>query len=214
VDGAPEASLAEVTLRDGRSVRVRVIRPEDRLRLAAAFDRLSPRSRRQRFLGATAHLSDELLRYFTEIDHNSHEALGAFDDDGRLVGIAEFVRARPGARSAEVAIVVVDEWQACGLGSVLVELLTERARTLGVESFSAYCFADNAKVIDLLDRVGPAEHHPSGANVVEMQMNLRYGPDASLLEGITIAPRAQERSARDGASDGEAPATCSPGQSL
>lgn len=209
MDAFGKPALARVTLRDGRSVDVRVIAPEDRARLGAAFDRLSPLSRRQRFLGATAHVSDKQLRYFTEIDHRSHEALAAFADDGQLVGFAEFVRARPGDLCAEVALVVLDEWQACGVGSALVDLLTERARTLGVESFCAYCFADNAKVIDLLDRVGPAEHHPSGPNVVEMQMNLNYGPDASLLDGITITSGEPERSAPGAASDERVPATYS-----
>jgi RimJ/RimL family protein N-acetyltransferase len=189
VEAVREAPAADVTLRDGRRVHVREIRPDDKERLAAAVDQMSPRSRRQRFLGATAHLSDNLLRYFTEIDHRRHEALAAFDTEGRLVGVARFVRARPDDSTAEVAIVVLDEWQACGVGSALVELLTERARAVGVESFSASCFADNAKVIDLLERVGPAEQHSSGANLVELRMSLERGPDESLLAGLTITPR-------------------------
>jgi hypothetical protein len=44
------------------SIQVRQIEPEDKARLAAAFERLSPESRYRRFLSPTASLSEGDLR--------------------------------------------------------------------------------------------------------------------------------------------------------
>jgi hypothetical protein len=51
--------------------------------------------RRMRFLGPKDELSAAELRYFTDVDHHDHEALGAMDHArGGGVGIARYVRDR------------------------------------------------------------------------------------------------------------------------
>ena len=77
-----------VVLRDGSTVMIRPVRPVDAQLLADGFARLSARSRRLRFLTPKTELSPAKLRYFTDLDHHDHEALGALDHaDGRGVGI-------------------------------------------------------------------------------------------------------------------------------
>ena len=75
-----------------------------------------------RFLtGNKNELSPAELRYFTEIDHHDHEALGAVDRaNGRGVGVARYVRSLEDSQTAELAVTVVDEWQGRGLGTELV----------------------------------------------------------------------------------------------
>jgi RimJ/RimL family protein N-acetyltransferase len=175
-----------VTLRDGHHMTVRPIEPGDRARHAEFTTRLSAASRYRRFLGPQKRLTEAQTRFFTELDHHAHEALVAIDDDDEIIGVARFVRAGPASPDAEVAIVVSDEWQGRGVGSALMDLLAERARKVGVERFEAYCFSDNAQVLDLLDRVGPAAHHPSDANLVDLEIDVAAGPHDSLLEGIEI----------------------------
>ena len=58
---------------------IRPVRPADDGLLAEGFARLSDRSRRMRFLGPKEALSAAELRYFTDVDHRDHEALGALD---------------------------------------------------------------------------------------------------------------------------------------
>ncbi len=81
-----------VVLRDGSAVLIRPVRSTDAPLLADGFARLSPRSRWMRFLGAKTTLSTAELRYFTEVDHHAHEAIGALSADGRGVGIARYIR--------------------------------------------------------------------------------------------------------------------------
>ena len=82
-----------MTLRDGSVVVIRRVTSQDAPLLAEGFARLSLESRQLRFLTSKSTLSAAELRYFTEIDHHDHEALGALDPaDGRGLGIARYIR--------------------------------------------------------------------------------------------------------------------------
>ena len=142
-------------LRDGRTIAIRPISPDDKELLREGFDRLSPESRRRRFLTPATELSEEDLRYLTEVDHRRHEAMVAIDpESGRIVGSARYVRV-PGEREvAEVAVVVGDAWQRLGLATALLYELSARARENGIERFRAYVASDNRVVLDALGRAG------------------------------------------------------------
>ena len=64
---------APTVLRDGSHVGLRQGRSSDRQLLLRGFERLSPESRYRRFLVAMPELSEEKVRYLTEIDHHDHE---------------------------------------------------------------------------------------------------------------------------------------------
>ena len=65
----------------------------DRELLLRGFERLSSESRYRRFLVSRAELTDEMVRYLTEIDHHDHEAMIALDEDtAEGIGVARFVR--------------------------------------------------------------------------------------------------------------------------
>src|SRR4051794_18912815 len=68
---------ADVVLRDGSAVLVRPVTAADAPLLADGFARLSPRSRRLRFLGPKKVLTPNELHHLTDIDHHDHEALAA-----------------------------------------------------------------------------------------------------------------------------------------
>jgi GNAT superfamily N-acetyltransferase len=152
-------------LRDGSRVRVRPIAPEDRAALAAGFARLSPESRFRRFLSPKKELSERDLDVLTRVDHHDHEALVALDadtDDG--LGVARFVRTAPDR--AEPAVVVADDWQGRGVGTLLLDLLAERAWEEGVRTFSATLLASNARARGLLDALGETRTQRTGADLV------------------------------------------------
>jgi RimJ/RimL family protein N-acetyltransferase len=137
VNGVP------TVLRDGSTVMVRPVQSTDASLLADGFTRLSERSRRLRFLGDKNNLTVAELRYLTCIDHHDHEALGALSPDGRGIGVARYVRDSEDPGRAEVAVTVVDEWHGRGLGTKLLELLSDRARAEGVDRFTATVASDN-----------------------------------------------------------------------
>jgi len=176
-------------LRDGSKVVIRRVTPADAPVLAEGFERLSRESRRLRFLTAKPNLSQRDLRYLTEVDGHNHEALGAVDPvTGRGLGVARFVRLAPDADVAEVAVTVTDEWQGRGLGTLLLEALTDRARAEGVTRYTALVADENTVVVDLLRRLGAhVREGDAGSNAVEYELEIAK---AGLGDGLRSALRA------------------------
>jgi RimJ/RimL family protein N-acetyltransferase len=138
-------------LASGAVIRVRPIRPGDKPALLEAFGRLSDESRYRRFFGPAPSLNDRLLAYLTEVDHRDHSALIAFEpDDGRVIAVARYVRRGDLEASADIAVIVVDEWQGRGVGRELLSLLIERATHSGFECLSASVLATNRPMLGLL----------------------------------------------------------------
>jgi acetyltransferase len=115
-------------------------------------------------MGAKRRMSPREVAYFTNVDHEWHEAIGALEArTGEGVGIARFVRDAPGSPSAEAAVAVADEWQGRGLGGVLLERLASRAREVGVLEFTASLLTSNRAMLALFERLGRMEVvHDSG----------------------------------------------------
>lgn len=148
---APAPAGTHVELPDGSVVLLRPVEAADAALLADGFARLGTQSRWLRFLRPMAELTEAELRFFTDIDHHDHEAIGALDPvDGRGVGIARYIRDGADPESAEVAVTVVDDWQRRGLGTELIAQLSERAVAEGIRKFTALFSAENAAVMKLL----------------------------------------------------------------
>ena len=177
-------------LRDGSTVDVRPIRPEDKGRLARGFERLSPESRYRRFLSPVPELDRRALAYLTEVDHHDHEALIAIDPAGEGVGVARFVRAPSEPSAAEVAVTVVDDWQGRGLGTALLDVLAERARQEGVRRFTALVLADNVDMLGLLGELGAARVVDREQGTVELAVDL---PDEGVAPELINWLRAAAR---------------------
>lgn len=144
----------EATLRDGSRIRLARVTPQDAPRLEEGFARLSEESRRLRFLTSKPTLSQAELKYLTQVDGHDHEALGVIDPaTGNGVGIGRWVRDREDSTRAEVAVTVADDWQGRGMGTLLLERLSERARQEGITTFTALVSADNVSMQRLLKRL-------------------------------------------------------------
>jgi RimJ/RimL family protein N-acetyltransferase len=143
-----------VTTRTGTNLIVRPIVAADREALLELFEHLGPESRYSRFMFPAQHLSDADVSYFTDVDHHRHEALWGLSEDGEPVGTARYVclEDRPGV--AEIAVTIADGWHDHGIGTVLLDLLAERAAAEGVERFLAICLPSNVDMIDLIKRLG------------------------------------------------------------
>jgi RimJ/RimL family protein N-acetyltransferase len=134
-------------------LRIRALEPSDIHRLAELYDGLSPRSRFLRFMSPIHQLPDSALEHLASIDHDRHEALGAFDRSG-LVASAHWFRSPRNPRCAELAIEVADHYQRRGVGSRLLRLLGRRARSNGIVEFGATILAENTGAIALLRATG------------------------------------------------------------
>jgi RimJ/RimL family protein N-acetyltransferase len=150
------------TLRNGAPVVVRPILPEDKGRLVEAFARLGETSRYHRFGTAVRHLTDEQLRYLTEIDYDDHMAWVALDpgEEGEPgLGVARYVRLPGEPEIAEAAVTVVDSHQGLGLGTILLGVLGLSAVAHGIHAFRAYVLEENQAIQDLFAGLGATMHH-------------------------------------------------------
>jgi RimJ/RimL family protein N-acetyltransferase len=155
------------------TVAVRPIEPGDKRKLVAAFERLSDASRYRRFLSPHGQLSKAELRYLTEVDHHDHEALVAFDTlTGEGMGVARYVRHAQRPDSAEIALVVGDEWQGRGVGTTLMHALADRAREEGIGRFTAFMLAENDAMAHLLGELGETRVVEVGQGTVELAVDL------------------------------------------
>jgi GNAT superfamily N-acetyltransferase len=148
--GGPEQVVA---LRNGASVRLRPIRPDDEPRLMALCDRLSPRTLYERFF-SVRRLRPEEAHAFANVDYRQRMALVAEVDTGHepeLIGVARYGRSDEGA-TADLGLVVEDGWQGLGLGSILLEEILRAGEQRGITQFSADVLTENRRALTMLAR--------------------------------------------------------------
>jgi len=148
------AAGERVLLTDGRGVTVRPLDAGDAAALIEAVEHEDPWDLRRRFMGVPP-AATQLARQLGRADGFHDLVIGAFADDGRLVGVAQFDR-RDDRPTAEVAIEVAHEWQRVRLGTVLLTTLAALARDRGVHEFTATYYADNVAIRRLLRQLGHA----------------------------------------------------------
>jgi GNAT superfamily N-acetyltransferase len=180
----------EHVLADGTKITLRLIRPEDGEALRLGFSRLSPTSRYRRFLSGISELSDDMVRYFTEVDGVNHLAMVATTDSLDLkteigLGVARMIRLEGEPTVAEAAVTVSDDAQRRGIGRLLVRAVAEAALERGVQTIRAEVLATNAPMRRLLDEVGAVVRSDDGTTLV-FDVPLEWHRQ-SLREGSTDA---------------------------
>lgn len=170
--------VERAVLRDGTTVVLRLVVPEDRVLLKTGFEKLSPESRYARFLVPKPHLTDEELRYLTEVDQEDHFALGAVLEGGDGhgapvgVGIARFIRLPGLHATAEAAIAVADEMQGRGLGRLLFLRLCAAAAERGIEHFRCEVLGSNTSMRTMIEKISPIRTIEVGGGVMSIDMLL------------------------------------------
>lgn len=152
---------ATVTTQAGQDITLRDLQPSDIGLLITFFHQLSPASRRQRFMSAVPDLPDELLQVeaqrLTTIDPATEAALIATVEHAGLteaIGVARMKRASPAERAAEAAIVLRDDYQGQGLGTLMFDLILRIAAERGLEQIWILCLAENTAMQRLVQGSG------------------------------------------------------------
>jgi GNAT superfamily N-acetyltransferase len=188
----------QVTIADGTTIGIRPIVPGDKGAIVTGFDHLSEESRYRRFFAPLERLSPRDLAYLTEVDHHDHEALIAHSQSGEPLGVARYVRGEDSLR-AEVAVVVVDDWQRRGVATALLTRLADRARAEGIGIFTATVLADNRRALELMSSLGETRRVGGEQTTVELEIELP-------TEGIGKRLREALRHAAAGVLTGRDPA--------
>jgi RimJ/RimL family protein N-acetyltransferase len=147
------------TLKNGATVRVRSIRPDDKNRLSEAFRNLEAESIYTRFFHHKKTLTDEELKAATEVDFEDVVALVVTTGGGEnevIIGGGRYAAFETTGkrRSAEVAFTVEEDYQGQGIASRLLRHLTRIAREKGVSQFEAEVLPENKAMIAVFERSG------------------------------------------------------------
>ncbi len=177
--GNPRDYRVDETLRDGGSICIRAIRPDDSQRLLAHFQALSPRSVHNRFFAMKKTLSEEELARFTDLDFIHHVGLVATlgeRGDEPLVGVGRYIVLQDdsGGR-AEVAFAVLDEHQGRGIGSLLLKHLARIACESGIKEFEAEVLSDNAQMLEVFADSGFRIRKTTDSGVVHLSFSIAPG---------------------------------------
>lgn len=144
-----------VRLRDGRTVTIRSVRPEDDAAIRRAFERLSPRSRYLRLMQHKRELDPQVLARGVRPQPGRECALvatvpiaGRYD----IVGATRYVEAADPA-ACEFAITVADEWVGQGLAATLLRRLMWQARADGYTRIEGAVLPYNDAMLALARRL-------------------------------------------------------------
>jgi len=138
---------SDVVLRNGRTLRIRPVRPDDAEGLKRMFGNLSRESLYSRFFDLRT--ADEALRYSpTEVDYvHDFGVVGEVGED--IIAVAHYFAFKRRPSVAECAFTIADKYHGCGIGTKLLEKLVEVARTHGITQFEAEVLPENQRMLDV-----------------------------------------------------------------
>jgi acetyltransferase len=163
--GAMLSALHELS--DGTSVRLRLTRPSDAERVREFLQTLSEPSTQRRFLTAIGDVTDKVVRHFTFYEPRERLMLAATvlrDGAEAIVGLADVAMLDTGV--AEIALVVGDDSQGKGVGTLLAQAVASLALRRGATHLKATMAADNHAMLKLMERLGDTVVSHEGETVV------------------------------------------------
>jgi acetyltransferase len=151
----PRALEQTATMRDGREIRLRPIRPEDAPALQRLFNSLTAEDRRLRLFSSMRSLPDELAARLSQIDYDREMVLVALDPDNPdLFWGGARIAADADNRRAEYSVTVRSDRQGLGLGRICFERVLDYARSRGIEEVWGSVLAENDGMLCLAERLG------------------------------------------------------------
>lgn len=162
---------------------VRPASPPDIPAVAELLGRLSGRTRHLRYFTVRPFIPQEALseaeRIVQRQGAQGFALLGTMmeGDAEAVVAVAELARAPASPRAGELAVVVRDDYQARGVGHLLVGRLLELARLHGVTTLRATMLPENQAMRRLLRGLGVPHRiwYEAGDVEVELSLNLIVG---------------------------------------
>lgn len=169
----------KLTLKNGKTVAVRLIRPEDADLLVDLFYHLSEESLRLRFHCDAHNWPPEQVKQLavslSNLDPTRQAAIIALAQEQRrevIVGVARLAREKASDTDAESAVVVRDDYQNCGLGSTLLQLLVAVAQSMRIKRIYAWIMTENTTMLHIIWRAGLPVVHESKAGETRIIVTL------------------------------------------
>lgn len=179
---------SEALTTQGRIVRIRPVTAADTPDLLELNSRTTDRSLYQRFFAVNRRVADAYVERLVRPRGADHEALVAILAD-RVVAVAGYDRVGP--QEAEIALLVEDEHQGEGLGTLLLEHLAVAARAAGISVLVADVLLLNRQMAGVFTASGLLATHTVEDGVTRFRLSTT--PDEATLAAVD---RREERAER------------------
>lgn len=151
----PEELETWKTTKKGLEIFLRPVKISDEPLLKEFFYSLSDQTIYKRFISARTDMPHERLQEFCVIDYKKEMVILAIipkKEREKVVGVGQYA-INEDTHTAEIAIVVRDDYQNKGIGRVLLEYLAEIAKKKGLLGFTAEVLADNKPMLHLFESI-------------------------------------------------------------
>jgi acyl-CoA hydrolase/RimJ/RimL family protein N-acetyltransferase len=152
----PEELERYDTLKDGTEIFFRPVKPTDETALAGMLYSLSDSSIQTRYMAQTVGFPHRDIQKLTNINYSQDTSIvGTVPSVSgeQVVAIAQYYL-DPKTQAAEVAFLVQDEWQEKGMGTFLLDYLTQIAKQRGVKRFYAKVLPTNKPMLGIFHNSG------------------------------------------------------------
>ncbi len=171
----PEDLEAPKVTRTGQKILLRPVKISDEPLLKDFFYSLSDESMYQRFLSVRKDIPHDVLQDYVAVDFSQKMVMLATVDRERketICGLGQYSLNRD-MHTAEIALVVRDEYQNKGVGAELISYLTYLAKKQGLLGFTAEVLVGNDPVFRLFEKMGFAVSKRNESGVFEMKAMFR-----------------------------------------
>lgn len=176
VNGVYPAALETFkTTRSGMNLLLRPVKIGDEPLMKDFFYALSSESMYRRFMSVRMDMPHKRLQEFGIVDYaNRMMILAIVEGDSRetIAAIGQY-EINEKMHTAEVALVVKDEYQNMGIGHDLLSYLTILARRRGLLGFTAEVLVENKPMLNLFRNMGFDTKKRSEDGIYEMSMTFR-----------------------------------------
>jgi acetyltransferase len=165
-----------VTLRDGRAVLIRPIRPEDEALYGPFFQRVTDSDLRLRFFAPVKDFSHTFVARFTQLDYARAMAFIATEEaSGAMLGVVR-LHANANYDAGEYAVLVRSDMKGHGLGWLLMQTMIDYAGTEGLQVIEGQVLRDNTTMLTMCRELGfeiSADPHDPDLCVVKLRVPRR-----------------------------------------
>jgi len=166
----------EFTLRNGRKVLIRPIRPEDEPAHNEFMTMVTPEDIRFRFFGSVRELPHTEMARLTQIDYDREMAFIAQapnEDDGHMetLGVVR-TGTDPNNENAEYAILVRSDLKGQKLGWKLLNKMIEYCRSRGTTYFTGQILRENRTMLEMVKAMGFEAKTIIEEDIVEVKLKL------------------------------------------
>jgi GNAT superfamily N-acetyltransferase len=165
-------------LKNGTPVTIRAVRPDDKQKINEAFTNLEPDTVYTRYFRYKNQLTDEELKWATELDFENDVALVVTIQEGDrevVIGGARYSVLKSdldAPKRAEIAFTVEEDYQGQGIASRLLRRMAGIARDKGVSFFEAEVLSQNKPMLVVFERGGLPMKKKYEDGVIYLTMSL------------------------------------------